>query len=89
VTCPHSGTCFGTTHANHFAGPVPVSRSLTDAEIGGDYERATGTVITETLTGLNDDPDAMPAVLVASHGPFAWGTTRVLQATRHPPRPLP
>ena len=65
--------CLGTTHADHFAGAVPVTRPLTTAEIEGDYERLTGGVIVETLAGLGLDPVAMPAVLVASHGPFAWG----------------
>ncbi|HEY7970006.1 MAG TPA: class II aldolase/adducin family protein, partial [Candidatus Limnocylindrales bacterium] len=49
------------------------TRSLTDAEIAGDYERATGEVIAETLDGLVLEPLAMPAVLVRSHGPFTWG----------------
>jgi L-ribulose-5-phosphate 4-epimerase len=65
--------CLGTTHADHFAGPVPVSRALAGDEIAGDYERATGEVIAETLEGLGLEPLAMPAVLVRSHGPFAWG----------------
>jgi L-ribulose-5-phosphate 4-epimerase len=65
--------CLGTTHADHFAGAVPVSRPMTDAEVGGEYERETGAVIAETLQGLGLDPLAMPAVLVASHGPFTWG----------------
>jgi L-ribulose-5-phosphate 4-epimerase len=66
--------CLGTTHADHFSGAVPVTRALTRAEIEGEYERLTGEVIVETLAGLRLDPLAMPAVLVASHGPFAWGT---------------
>jgi len=65
--------CLGTTHADHFRGPVPVTRELTGEEIGGDYERRTGDVIVETVTGLGLDPLQRPAVLVASHGPFAWG----------------
>jgi len=65
--------CLGTTHADHFRGPVPVTRELTGEEIGGDYERRTGDVIVETVTGLGLDPLERPAVLVASHGPFAWG----------------
>ena len=65
--------CFGTTHADHFRGPVPVTRELTAEEIAGDYERCTGNVIVETFTGLGLDPLERPAVLVASHGPFAWG----------------
>ncbi len=67
--------CLGTTHADHFAGAVPVTRPLTDEEIGGDYEAETGNVIAETLDDLGIDPLAMPAVLVASHGPFTWGAT--------------
>jgi L-ribulose-5-phosphate 4-epimerase len=67
--------CLGTTHADHFDGPVPVSRPLGDEEIDGDYERATGIVIAETIDALGIDPLAMPAVLVASHGPFTWGST--------------
>jgi len=66
--------CLGTTHADHFHGPVPVTRELMDKEIGGDYERCTGDVIVETVRG---DPLEMPAVLVASHGPFAWGADAV------------
>ncbi len=61
----------GTTHADYFHGPVPVTRALTDAEIHGDYERATGDVIVERFSG--SDPRSVPAVLVRSHGPFAWG----------------
>jgi L-ribulose-5-phosphate 4-epimerase len=63
--------CFGTTHADHFHGAVPVTRALTREEIDGDYEHATGEVIVETLVGV--DPLAMPAVLVAGHAPFTWG----------------
>jgi len=65
--------CLGTTHADHFHGPVPVTRALTAEEINGDYERETGNVIIETLDGLGLDPLEMPAVLVVSHGPFTWG----------------
>lgn len=65
--------CLGTTHADHFAGPIPVTRSLTDREIAGDYERETGEVIVETLKELSLGPLQMPAALVAAHGPFTWG----------------
>ena len=64
---------FGTTHADHFNGPVPVSRQLTLAEIDGQYEVETGRVIIETIESTGLDPLSMPAVLVASHGPFTWG----------------
>jgi L-ribulose-5-phosphate 4-epimerase len=61
--------CLGTTHADHFRGPVPVTRALTETEIAGGYEAATGDAILE----LGLDPSAMPAALVASHAPFVWG----------------
>lgn len=63
----------GTTHADHFHGPVPVTRPLTAGEIGGEYEAATGQVIVETLEEVGLAPLEMPAVLVANHGPFTWG----------------
>jgi L-ribulose-5-phosphate 4-epimerase len=65
--------CFGTTHADHFHGEVPCTRPLTDEEVAGEYERATGLVIVEAFARL--DPEAIPAVLVAGHGPFAWGAS--------------
>jgi L-ribulose-5-phosphate 4-epimerase len=65
--------CLGTTHADHFDGPVPVTRALSENEIAGDYERATGDVIVEALEALGLDARRMPAALVASHGPFTWG----------------
>lgn len=61
----------GTTQADYFYGEVPCTRMLTPAEISGDYELETGKVIVETFQ--DKDPDALPAVLVASHGPFTWG----------------
>jgi L-ribulose-5-phosphate 4-epimerase len=61
----------GTTHADYFAGPIPATRPMTAEEIRNDYEANTGKVIVETFTGA--DPLATPAVLVAGHGPFAWG----------------
>ena len=66
--------CLGTTHADHFRGPVPVTRALARAELGEAYEADTGAVIVETLDGLGLSPLEMPAVLVRSHGPFTWGT---------------
>ncbi len=63
--------CFGTTHADYFHGSVPVTERLTAAEIAGDYELETGAAICRTFAKL--DPDAVPAVLVAGHAPFAWG----------------
>ena len=63
--------CFGTTHADYFHGSVPVTERLTASEIAGDYELETGAAICRAFVKL--DPDAIPAVLVAGHAPFAWG----------------
>lgn len=63
--------CYGTTHADHFYGEIPVTDPLTEEEIAGDYEHETGTVIVRALG--DREPLEMPAVLVAGHGPFAWG----------------
>ena len=62
---------YGTTQADYWYGDVPCTRLLTIGEIRSDYEANTGHVIVERFTGL--DPMQHPAVLVASHGPFAWG----------------
>jgi L-ribulose-5-phosphate 4-epimerase len=64
---------FGTTHADHFHGAVPVTRQMLATEVAGEYEAETGAVIVETLEGLGLGALEMPAVLVASHGPFVWG----------------
>src|SRR5690349_21123982 len=65
--------CLGTTHADYFHGSVPVSACLQPAEIKTDYELNTGHAIVRTLAG--QDPLAMPAVLVAGHAPFCWGSS--------------
>jgi L-ribulose-5-phosphate 4-epimerase len=62
---------YGTTHADAFSLPIPCTRDLRKNEIEGDYETNTGKVIAETFQGK--DPLAVPGVLVAHHGPFAWG----------------
>jgi len=64
---------YGTTHADAFFGDIPCARALTREEIEGDYEYNTGVVIEECFSAL--DPNAIPAVLVKSHGPFTWGKT--------------
>jgi L-ribulose-5-phosphate 4-epimerase len=66
---------YGTTHADHFFGPVPCARALTQDEIAGEYERNTGLVIIETICARGLDPLHVPAMLCASHGAFAWGKT--------------
>jgi L-ribulose-5-phosphate 4-epimerase len=63
--------CLGTTHADHFFGPVPVTRFLTKEEVNAGYEANTGTVIVERFAEL--DVVRVPGVLVAGHGPFTWG----------------
>lgn len=61
----------GTTHADYFYGEVPCTRRMTEEEIQGEYEKETGLLIKETFR--DNDPDAIPSVLVNSHGPFSWG----------------
>ena len=63
----------GTTQGDYFYGEIPCTRMMTKEEIRGKYELETGKVIVETFAGKN--PNDMPGVLVASHGPFAWGTS--------------
>ncbi len=72
--------CFGTTHADSFHGAIPVTARLTTAEIEGDYELETGTAICRIFSEI--DPLAIPAVLVAGHAPFCWGTTAA-EAAHH------
>ena len=61
----------GTTHADYFYGQIPCTREMKRTEIVDNYEANTGMVIIETFSSI--DPDAIPAVLVCSHGPFTWG----------------
>jgi L-ribulose-5-phosphate 4-epimerase len=74
--------CFGTTHADYFHGPVPVTAPLTAEEVDSAYVRNTGAVIVRRfhLEGL--DPLAVPGVLVAGHAPFTWGKTAA-EAVEH------
>lgn len=64
----------GTTQGDYFYGDIPCTRRMTPEEIGGRYELETGNVIVETFRARRIDPDQVPAALVCSHGPFAWGT---------------
>ena len=63
---------YGTTHGDYFYGEIPCTRKMTIEEIEGDYEKETGKVIVEAFDGRSADD--IPAALVYSHGPFAWGT---------------
>jgi L-ribulose-5-phosphate 4-epimerase len=63
--------CFGTTHADYFHGPIPVTDSMSAVEIESEYEKNTGDLIVRAFAAL--DSTAIPGVLVANHGPFAWG----------------
>jgi L-ribulose-5-phosphate 4-epimerase len=65
--------CLGTTHADYFHGPVPVTKPLTPREIRDDYELNTGLAIVRTIG--KQDPLHVPGVLVAGHAPFCWGKT--------------
>ena len=65
--------CLGTTHADHFYGAIPVTRRMREEEIRDAYEENTGVVIAERFREGGLDPAQIPGVLVAGHGPFAWG----------------
>ncbi len=65
--------CLGTTHADYFHGPVPVTEPLSAEEVAEAYVRNTGAVIVRRFRQQNLDPVAVPGVLVAGHAPFVWG----------------
>ena len=65
---------YGTTQGDYFYGEIPCTRRMTPEEIAGKYELETGNVIIETYRERGIDPEQVPAALVHSHGPFAWGT---------------
>ncbi len=67
--------CLGTTHADYFHGPVPVTKYLTVEEVAEAYVHFTGAVIVRRFRSANLDPIAVPGVLVAGHAPFTWGKT--------------
>ena len=74
--------CLGTTHADYFHGPVPVTRPLTADEVAEAYVRNTGAVIVQHFREHNLDPVAVPGVLVAGHAPFTWGKSAA-EAVEH------
>ncbi len=74
--------CLGTTHADYFHGPVPVTEALTAEEVAEAYVRNTGAVIVRRFRAEGLDPVAVPGVLVAGHAPFAWGKS-AMDAVEH------
>ncbi len=64
---------YGTTHADHLATDIPCTELMADAKIGNDYETETGNQIVDCFAGKSLNPDEIQMVLVAGHGPFAWG----------------
>ena len=64
---------YGTTHADHLHLDIPVTELMSDEAIGRDYEEETGLQIVKAFAHIS--PDEVPMVLVAGHGPFAWGQT--------------
>jgi len=67
--------CYGTTHADYFHGPVPVTAMLRADEVGDEYVRNTGEAIVRCFKELTLDPMSVPAILVNGHAPFCWGQT--------------
>ncbi len=67
--------CLGTTHADNFHGTIPCTRPLSEAEVASEYELNTGKVIVECFKSRKIDPAQVPGVVVASHAPFAWGSS--------------
>lgn len=67
--------CYGTTHADTFYGPVPLTRRLSDNEIQDAYEWNTGVVIVEHFKKNNLNPTHVPGVILSYHAPFTWGKT--------------
>jgi L-ribulose-5-phosphate 4-epimerase len=65
--------CLGTTHADYFHGPIPVTETMEACDIADDYERNTGDAIVRRFAKLN--AERFPAVLVNGHAPFCWGQT--------------
>jgi L-ribulose-5-phosphate 4-epimerase len=74
--------CLGTTHADYFCTDVPVTRPMHRQEVEREYERNTGLVVIETFRDKGLDPMSVPGVLVANHGPFAWGVD-AFEAVEH------
>jgi L-ribulose-5-phosphate 4-epimerase len=66
---------YGTTHADHGAEEIPCTAVMGVGAVKNNYELETGNLIVETFRLKQKDPLHMPMVLVAGHGPFAWGNS--------------
>lgn len=66
---------YGTTHADHVARSIPITSVMSDKMIKGNYEEQTGHQILNIFKDKNLNPEEVQMVLVASHGPFTWGST--------------
>lgn len=62
---------FGTTHADHSHLAIPCTPMMSKEQVTGNYEHETGLLIVKMFENIN--PVEQPMVLVAGHGPFAWG----------------
>lgn len=63
----------GTTHADYLPEGIPCTKIMTDKAIKGDYEEETGAQILQAFARRSYEH--VPMVLVAAHGPFAWGAS--------------
>ncbi|MBQ8410468.1 MAG: L-ribulose-5-phosphate 4-epimerase [Ruminiclostridium sp.] len=66
---------YGTTHADYFYGDIPCTLPMADEQINGEYEKQTGFHIADTFAQRRIKASDIPACLVASHGPFTWGSS--------------
>lgn len=64
---------YGTTHADHLAVEIPCTEFMSDARIQNDYETETGRQIVDCFRERQLNPEEVPMILVAGHGPFSWG----------------
>ena len=63
--------CFGTTHADYFHGPVPVTEPIPITKSQANTRKTPGLQsYAHFATAIRS---AHPGVLVANHGPFTWG----------------
>lgn len=66
---------YGTTHADHLAGPIPCTGMIPEERLEKDYESETGFLIAEELRKRSLSVEECKMILCAGHGPFTWGKT--------------